>query len=103
MIFVRTRNLNRYEISLQLASERRRSPHDGDSASVDDSDFVAQALSLIHIVGAEENRGSLLLEFLDVVPHVAAHLNVQADGRLIQKDQRRLEIGRASCRERVLT
>src|SRR5205807_8396914 len=54
---------------------------------IEDSDAVAQALRLLHVVGGVEDREALGAESLDVVEDGRSALGVDADGRLIEHEQ----------------
>ena len=62
-----------------------------DPAPVDDHDPVAEGVGLVEVVGGQEHRRpALRAQPGDVVPEVGPRLRVQAGGRLVEEDQRRV-------------
>ena len=63
--------------------------HD-DPTLVQDRDPVGELLSLVQILRGEQHRGAVLGEFLDGLPHLDARLRVEAGGRFVEEDDRRM-------------
>ena len=62
-----------------------------DPALVDDQDPVGQRVGLVEVVGGQEHRRAAARpQALDVLPEVGPRLRVQAGGRLVEEDQRRV-------------
>jgi hypothetical protein len=59
-------------------------------AGVDDGDPVGQLIGLIEILGGEQDGGAAGDQGADGVPHLASGARIEARGRLIEEDQRRL-------------
>src|SRR3546814_15514838 len=99
-----------------------------DLTMVDDGDMVAKLLRLLQIMCGQEDRRSSLVEVDNALPELPAQLDVDAGGRLVEHQDRRIvdhrlgdqqpashaagerpgiyvrlfgAIGRESCRERV--
>ena len=54
---------------------------------VDDGDLVRVAIGLVHVMRRKENRNALpLIEPAEVLPHLVAGLRIQAQRRLVEKD-----------------
>src|SRR5215207_10284083 len=63
---------------------------DDDPPAVHDRDAAAQVLGLLHVMGREEDgRAELFAQPRDVLPDGPARDGVEADRRLVQKQQRR--------------
>ena len=63
---------------------------DGHQTGVEQGDAVAEALGLVQVVGAEQNRAPLAAQPLDQPPHVAGRLRVQGRRGLVEEQQLRL-------------
>ena len=61
-----------------------------DLAAVDDRDLIAELLGFFQIVGGQDDRYTQLVQTGDVLPELAAQLDVDAGGGLIQDQNRRL-------------
>ncbi len=64
---------------------------DGDQlALADDSHTVGHFLGLLDIMGGEDDRGAVGAKLADQLPHVAAKLDVDSGGRLVEEQERGL-------------
>ena len=64
---------------------RRALRHDG--AVVDDGDAVGDAVGFFHVMRGEEDGDALFfVEFLHLRPELVARLRVEAERRLVEKD-----------------
>ena len=82
------------EHALQLVGRADR----GEAAAVDDRDAVA-VLRLVEIVRRDEHRHARRREVIDEAPELAAGQRIDAAGRLVEKDDRRLVQDGAAERE----
>ncbi len=86
----------------------------GEAAGVNERDAMA-ALSLVEVMRGDEDRHAFLSQHVDEAPELAARQRIDAAGRLIEKENRRLVKNRAAerqaltpaarevARERILT
>ena len=69
---------------------------DGDGLAVrHDRHLVAEALGLLDVVRAHQDRDALAAQAVDERPQLLADLRVEADGRLVEQEQARLVQQRA--------
>ena len=61
-----------------------------DPAVVDDDDLVREQVGLLEVLRREQQRGAAGDELLDDVPHVGAPARVEARGRLVEEEHRRV-------------
>src|SRR5207248_4789919 len=77
--------------SSDLLAQPLRAVAGDEVATADDRDPLAELLGLLEVVRRQQHRRARLMQAPDVGPQLQAQLEVHA--------RRRLEIGRASCRE----
>ena len=58
-------------------------------AAADHADAVGHLLGFLDIMGGEDDRRPVGAELADQLPHVAAKLDVDAGGRLVEEQDRR--------------
>jgi hypothetical protein len=61
-----------------------------DRALVQDRDAVGKLLGLIEVLGGQQHGRAALGELLDCLPHLDPRLWVQAGGRFVEEDDRRV-------------
>src|SRR3546814_5974922 len=61
-----------------------------DLTMVDDGDMVAKLLRLLQIMCGQEDRRSSLVEVDNALPELPAQLDVDAGGRLVEHQDRRI-------------
>src|SRR5579885_2242139 len=67
-----------------------RRTHGDDATVVNHRDAVGDAVGLVHVVSGEKDRDLILLvEALDVRPHLVAALRVEAERRLVEEENLR--------------
>ncbi len=60
------------------------------SAVVDHRDPVGQAIGLVEVLGGQQHGGAVVDQVLDRLPQAEAAARVEAGGRLVEEDHRRL-------------
>jgi hypothetical protein len=68
-----------------MGLERRRRVIGDHPAVVDHGDALRQAVGLLQVLGGEQHRGALGDQLADHLPQLAAALQVQSGGRLVQE------------------
>ena len=77
------RKLGKKEITLELAKTLDRIPDQ--LALADDADPVGHFLGFLDIMGGEDDRRAVGAQFSHQFPHIAAQLDIDAGGRLVQE------------------
>src|SRR5680860_900483 len=84
--------LDLHQIGAHSAFEVGGRPLHYNNTTIDDGDFVAEAVGLIEIVGGEKDRGPAVALFTHVIPHAMAGLHVESQRRFVEnQDLRRVK------------
>ncbi len=84
------RHAERDHVAGDLPLQLGRGPLGDDAAVVDDRQSVAERVRLLQVVRGEEDGDAALAQAAHLVPDPGTALRVEAGGRLVQEQQRRL-------------